>query len=132
MSIDRYGCGMKAQLVLYDEDCGVCTMIAGWLERRGIAIGAIGSHHGERWLHDLTPIERYSSVHAIDWREGRHSAGAAIPVILRALPGGQAVAPIAAAFPRLTQALYARFAHHRYGISTLLGQQACAGPRTIR
>jgi predicted DCC family thiol-disulfide oxidoreductase YuxK len=118
---------MKAQLVLYDEDCGVCTSLAGMLERHGVAVAAIGSLHGERWLNDLPPAARYASVHAIATDGKRRSGGAALPCILRALPGGRPLAAAAAAFPRLTNALYTRFARQRRRLSTVIGQRAC-GP----
>jgi predicted DCC family thiol-disulfide oxidoreductase YuxK len=123
---------MKAQLVLYDEDCGICTAFAMRVEQRGVPVAAIGSPQGERWLHDLTPAERYSSFHAIDELGDRHSSGAAVPVVARALPGGRPLAAIAAAFPRLTEALYVRFARNRHRISAVLGTRACGATRVSR
>jgi hypothetical protein len=41
--------------VLYDEDCGFCTVLARWLERPGLRVEPIGSVTGNVLLRDLAP-----------------------------------------------------------------------------
>ena len=102
-------------VVLYDEGCYLCVDLAAWLARRGrtIRVIPIGSESGSRLLRDLAPTERYAAVHAIDRCGRRYTAGAALPMILAALPGGQPLARIAAALPSLTARAYDIFARHR-------------------
>lgn len=108
--------------VLYDEGCAVCTALAAWLERRGraVSVAPIGSAVGERLLRDLSPTERYASVHAVGALGRRHSGGAAVAPVLRALPGGRAAAAIAAALPRPTAAAYRLLAQRRATLGRFL------------
>jgi predicted DCC family thiol-disulfide oxidoreductase YuxK len=99
---------VAALTVLYDETCGVCTALAGWLQRRGrdVAVAPIGSTVGARLLRDLSPRERYASVHVVDRLGRRRSGGAAVPPVLRTLPGGAGPGALASALPRVTDAAY--------------------------
>ncbi|MGI8973881.1 MAG: thiol-disulfide oxidoreductase DCC family protein [Gaiella sp.] len=108
-------------LVLYDENCRFCTALAGWLERRGLSIAAIGGPCGDLWLRDLPRARRYDSVHAVDALGRRHSAGAAVPVVLRALPGGRVLAFLPDALPGLTDVAYRLLARHRSTSGRMLG-----------
>ena len=107
--------------VLYDEACGVCTALAGWLARHGdgLVVAAIGSELGELLLRDLTPAERYASVHAIDGAGRRRSGGAAVPVALDAVPFARPAAWLARRLPRATELAYCAFARHRGVVSQL-------------
>jgi predicted DCC family thiol-disulfide oxidoreductase YuxK len=99
---------VAALTVLYDETCRACTALARWLQHRGrdVAVAPIGSAQGARLLRDLTPAERYATVHAVDARGRRRSGGAAVPPVLRSLPGGAGPGALAAALPRVTDAAY--------------------------
>ena len=110
--------------VLYDEGCGFCTAVAGWLERfgRGITVAPIGSPTGERLLADLAPNERYAAVHVVDASGRRRSGGAAVPPVLARLPGGSLPAWLAAAVPGVTGRGYALVARHRGTLSRVLRQ----------
>ncbi len=119
----------RAELVLYDEDCGICAAFARALERRGLRVAPIGSPVGGTWLRDLSPPARYAAFHAIDGRGRRRSGGAAVPLVLRALPGGRVSARLARALPRLTELAYLAVARSRRPLSAALGPSACAAPR---
>jgi predicted DCC family thiol-disulfide oxidoreductase YuxK len=109
--------------VLYDEVCGFCTSLASHLERRGVRTAPIGSATGARLLRDLTPEQRYASVHVVDGEGRRASGGAAVPAILRQLPGGRPLAALCTLFPGVAEAAYGLVAGHRTLISRWLGMQ---------
>ena len=54
----------------------------------------------------------------------RHTAGAALPPLLRLLPGGRIPAAAFARFPRLTERGYRWVADHRSGLSKLVPSRA--------
>ena len=97
-------------------------------ERLGCAI----SLRGNRLTLDGEDDDVVAARAVVDELGGRHSSGAAVPVVARALPGGRPVAALAAAFPRLTEALYVRFANNRHRISAFLGTRACGATRASR
>jgi predicted DCC family thiol-disulfide oxidoreductase YuxK len=103
-------------ILLYDEDCGFCrwslAKVLTWDRRRALRPVPIGSSEGRRLLAGLDEEERLASWHLI--REGRRfSAGAALPPLLRLLPGGSLAARVAARMPRVTEAGYALIARNR-------------------
>ena len=109
--------------MLYDEACGMCTALAEWLARRtdgDLAAAAIGSPTGDALLRDLTPGERYASVHVVDGTGRRFSGGAAMPAVLAALPHGRPAAWLARRLPGATALGYGLVARHRGTISRLL------------
>lgn len=100
--------------MLYDEDCGFCTRLAARLaDAPEIAAAPIGSPLGSLLLRDLSPAERYASVHVVDTLGRRRSAGAALPPLLRRLPGGRPVAAACEALPGLTEYGYQLVARNR-------------------
>jgi predicted DCC family thiol-disulfide oxidoreductase YuxK len=121
---------MDRAIVLYDEDCGVCRWTADGLrrwDRRGVfTFRSIQAAESEGALDALEPGARYASWHVIE-RDGRiWSAGAAIPPVMRRLPGGAPIATFAGAFPALTERAYGFVVRHRTGLGTMLGQRACS------
>ena len=109
--------------VLYDEACGMCTALAQWLAERtegDLAVAAIGSPTGDSLLRDLTPGERYARVHVVDGTGRRFSGGAAVPLVVAALPHGRPVAWLARRLPSATALGYGLVARHRGTISRLL------------
>ena len=105
--------------MLYDEGCGVCTRLGARVARRsGIAAEPIGSAAGALFLRDLTPAERYAAFHVVDAHGRRWSAGAALPPLLDALPGGLP-ASICRTFPVLTERVYRLVARSRPLIAKL-------------
>jgi predicted DCC family thiol-disulfide oxidoreductase YuxK len=119
----------RAELVLYDEDCGICAAFARALEKRGVRVAPIGSPAGDTWLRDLSRPARYAAFHVIDGRGRRRSGGAAVPLVLPALPGGEVGARLARALPRLTELAYVAVARSRRHLSAALALSACAPPR---
>ena len=112
---------MRELTVLYDEGCGFCAEIATWLARRpGLAAAPIGSDTGFRLLRDLTPGERYDSVHVVDALGRRRSAGAALPPLLRMAPGGTPLAVLFEAFPWLAERCYRLVSDRRDVAGTIL------------
>jgi predicted DCC family thiol-disulfide oxidoreductase YuxK len=113
-----------AWTVLYDADCGICrTLLAGllrWDRQRRLRPLALQSAESDRLLADLAPAERMASWHLVSPGGGRWSAGAALPPLLRLLPGGRAPAAGFARFPDATEGGYRWVADHRSGLARLL------------
>jgi predicted DCC family thiol-disulfide oxidoreductase YuxK len=119
-------------LVLYDEDCGVCrwsaSALARWDRRRRLRFVPIRSIEGATGLTSMDAEQRDGSWHVIT-REGRvTSAGAAVPVVLRELPGGRPLARTAETFPRTTERAYRAVARRRASLGKLLRVEACRVP----
>lgn len=119
-----------ASLVLFDEDCGFCRWSAdrlrAWDRAGRLAFRSIQAAERAGMLDALDPEARYASWHVIT-RDGRiWSGGAAVPPLMARLPGGQALAAVAEAFPDGTDGLYRFVARHRDRFGAALGQRACA------
>ena len=104
-------------IVLYDEQCGFCTWALAWLLRwdraRRLRPVAIQSEEGQARLASLSPELRLASWHGID-EDGRLlSGGAALPALLRSLPGAGPLAALAGSAPDLTDSAYRWVAAHR-------------------
>jgi predicted DCC family thiol-disulfide oxidoreductase YuxK len=116
--------------VLFDEDCGFCRWSADklrrWDTRDRLMFASIQSAKGAELLHAVPVAERLDSMHAVA-PDGRvWSGGQAVRVVLTELPGGSALASIAATFPGATERIYRLAARHRQRIGRLLGQRACS------
>jgi predicted DCC family thiol-disulfide oxidoreductase YuxK len=115
---------MAGQLaVLYDSDCGFCKWaldkILAWDRRRRLRPVAIQSEEGQQLLADIPPERRLESWHLVSNGELR-SAGAAVPELFAALPGGRPLARLLRAFPGLTERAYRWVADHRTLLARLL------------
>jgi predicted DCC family thiol-disulfide oxidoreductase YuxK len=108
-------------LVLYDGDCGLCkwllALLLRWDRERRLRPMALQRPEAGALLADLDPAERMASWHLVSPDGTRVSAGAALPSLLRLLPGGRLPAAVLGRFPRLTSAGYRWVAAHRVGIS---------------
>jgi predicted DCC family thiol-disulfide oxidoreductase YuxK len=127
---------MQRATVFFDGDCGFCRWSAEWLRRwdrgRRLQFATLGSAEADAALGDLDPATRYGSWH-LATPDGRvRSAGAAIPAILRALPGGAPLAWLATVSPPLTEAAYRAISRNRDRLGRLLGRRACAVDPTRR
>ncbi|MGE5225306.1 MAG: thiol-disulfide oxidoreductase DCC family protein [Planctomycetaceae bacterium] len=116
--------------VLYDDDCGFCRWAAErlrtWGRGRALRFATIQGAEGERLLAPVPSAARLDSMHAVT-PDGRvWSAGAAVPVILRALPAGRPFASLARLAPGLTDRAYRTVAARRARLGALLGREACA------
>jgi len=109
-------------VLLYDADCGFCrwslAKLLAWDRRRALRPVPISSAEGEALLGDLGD-QRDASWHLVV-DGGRYSAGAALPPLLRLLPGGAPLAWLTARMPRLTQASYSLIAANRGRLGPLL------------
>ena len=110
--------------MLYDEGCRFCTAVAGALAARGLAGAAIGSPAGDTWLRDRDRRDRYAAFHAIDGAGRRRSGGAAVPLVLEAVPGGRLPAALARYAPRATHLGYGLVARNRRALSRVGGARA--------
>jgi predicted DCC family thiol-disulfide oxidoreductase YuxK len=128
-------CGMphlpeSTLIVLYDSDCGFCKVMLAVLlrwDRAGrLTPLPIQSSRGEDLLCDMTSSDRLTSWHLIDDAGVVRSAGAGLPVVFAALPGGSAIARLASRFPNATSLLYERVAAHRALLARPLSARARA------
>jgi predicted DCC family thiol-disulfide oxidoreductase YuxK len=107
--------------VVYDVDCGFCKWLLSGLLRWDRALRlrpiALQRPEVEDLLADLTPEERMASWHLISPAGCRRSGGAAVPSLLRLLPGGRVLAGAFARFPGLTDRGYRWVAEHRSQLS---------------
>jgi predicted DCC family thiol-disulfide oxidoreductase YuxK len=114
--------------VLYDGDCGFCKwMLAGLLRfdrSQRLRPIALQRPEAEALLADLDPDERMGSWHLVAADGTRSSGGAALPALLRLLPGGRAPAAAFARFPRPTEAGYRWVADHRTQLSRLVPRRS--------
>jgi predicted DCC family thiol-disulfide oxidoreductase YuxK len=107
----------RTLIVLYDSDCGFCKVMLAvllrWDRARRLTPLPIQSAVGEELLYAMTPSERLASWHLIDGGGVVRSAGAGLPVVFAALPGGAAIARVASQLPNATSRLYEWVAAHR-------------------
>jgi predicted DCC family thiol-disulfide oxidoreductase YuxK len=110
--------------VLYDGDCGFCKwLLAGLLRWDGdgrLQPIALQRPEADELLADLEPAQRMASWHLIAPSGERQSGGAALPALLRLLPGGRAPAAVFARAPHLTDRGYRWVADHRSQLSRLV------------
>lgn len=121
---------MERTTVLYDGDCGLCRWSADRLRRRDrhgrLRFVALQAPEARDLLPGLSDHARFASWHVLDRAGDVRSAGAAVPVVLRLLPGGRPLAAVAARFPRATERAYRVIADRRDLLGRLLGPEACA------
>ncbi len=114
--------------VLYDADCDFCKVLLSALLRwdRTVRLHPIALQRAEAdaLLHELAPVERMASWHLVSPGGERRSGGAAVPPLLRLLPGGRLPAAVFARFPRLTDRGYRWVADHRPELSKLVPSRA--------
>jgi predicted DCC family thiol-disulfide oxidoreductase YuxK len=111
-------------LVLYDGDCGFCAWGVAWLLRwdrgRRLEPLAIQSEEGARVLAGMALEQRLASWHVAAEHGRLRSGGAALEPVLRALPGGGALAAVAHVRPRATEQAYRWVADRRAGLGRLI------------
>jgi predicted DCC family thiol-disulfide oxidoreductase YuxK len=114
-------------VILYDPDCGFCrcctALLLVWDRDHRLRPRALGAPEADALLHDLPREQRFSSWHLIAPDGERRSAGAALPAVLRLLPGGRLPAAALAAAPNQTERAYRFIAEHR----TAFGRRLPAG-----
>jgi predicted DCC family thiol-disulfide oxidoreductase YuxK len=121
---------MRPAVILYDSDCGFCrwavSKILAWDRHRRLRPVALQSAEGKELLPQMSDGERMASWHLVTPDDRVYSAGRAAPPLLRLLPGGKALAAIAAASPRTIERLYRWISDHREPLARLVGAKACA------
>ena len=116
-------------VILYDGDCGFCTWatrrILTWDRKARLRAVPIVSEEGERLLAGMDPARRLSSWHVRTADGEVYSAGAAVPPLMRLLPGGAPLAVLASAFPAATERVYRWVADRRGRLGRRTGTAAC-------
>ena len=111
-------------VVLYDGDCGFCKwLLAGllrWDGARRLEPVALQSAEARALLSGLSDDEQMASWHLIAPDGSRRSGGAALPQLLRQLPGGGIPAAAFARAPGMTDSGYRWVADHRSQLSKLV------------
>jgi predicted DCC family thiol-disulfide oxidoreductase YuxK len=118
-------------VLLYDAGCGFCRWsadrILAWDVHHRLRPVALQDPEAERLLPGMSPEERMASWHLVT-SDGRvRSAGAAVPALMRLLPGGAPLALIASLAPGPTEAAYRFVSEHRDRLASWLG----AGRRSV-
>lgn len=121
--------GVDRVTVLYDDRCGFCrwsaSKIAAWDRRGRVWFAPIRSAEGRSRLNGIDPARRRGSWHLITRAGHVASAGAAVPLLLRELPGGRPLARVAGALPRATERAYRAVARRRGALGRFLHIDAC-------
>ena len=95
---------MDNLIVLYDGDCGFCSVMLAilltWDRANRLRPVSIQSARGEELLIDMEREDRLTSWHLIDAEGVLYSGGAGIPVAFNALPWGAPIARVATQFQR--------------------------------
>jgi predicted DCC family thiol-disulfide oxidoreductase YuxK len=111
-------------IVLYDADCGFCKYLLArllqWDLRRRLTPLALGTAEADRLLPDLSPEQRMASWHLVAPDGTRTSAGAALAVLAKLLPGGALPAAGLGLVPGLSERGYSWVAGHRTQLSRLV------------
>jgi predicted DCC family thiol-disulfide oxidoreductase YuxK len=114
--------------ILYDADCGFCrwslAKLLRW-DRRGVLRPvALQDPEAASVLPGMSEEERMASWHLVDADGGVQSAGAALPRLLRLLPGGTPFAVLTERAPRLRDRGYRWVAGHRSWFGRLISERA--------
>jgi predicted DCC family thiol-disulfide oxidoreductase YuxK len=119
---------MARATVLYDADCGFCrwvlAMLLRWDRRRLLRPLALQEPEASNLLPGMSEEERLASWHLVDDGGEVRSAGAALPALLRLLPGGTPFALLAARLPRASERGYRLIADHRSRFGRMLSEGA--------
>ncbi len=129
---------MEPAIIVYDSDCGFCrwalARILAWDRRGRLRPVALQDDAAVLLLPGMDAEERARSWHIVIPGEEVRSGGAALPPLLRLLPGGAPwLGAVAATSPRSTERLYRWVADHRDWLGRLVGARACSvDPREVR
>jgi predicted DCC family thiol-disulfide oxidoreductase YuxK len=104
-------------VVLYDRDCGFCRWsLARVLEldrRRALRPVALQDPEADRLLWPMPRERRFASAHLVTPDGTVHSGGTAVAPLVRMLPAGAPLAPIARLLSRPLDAAYRAVANSR-------------------
>jgi predicted DCC family thiol-disulfide oxidoreductase YuxK len=108
---------MNEAAIVYDRSCGFCRRsverILRWDRNHRLRPVALQDPEARELLEGMDDEQMMASWHLVT-ADGRvYSAGAAVPPLLRLLPGGRPLAALAAASPRATERAYRHVARTR-------------------
>jgi predicted DCC family thiol-disulfide oxidoreductase YuxK len=115
--------------VFYDSDCGFCVWcvakVMAWDRAGRLRFAPLQDSHAAAPIREQVGVDGLMSSWHLRTEDGRvHSAGRAFVPLLRRLPGGWLVAPIAERFPRLVERAYLWVADRRSTFGGLLSAGA--------
>ena len=117
-------------VILYDSDCAFCRWSAdkllAWDRRDRLEPVALQDPRSDQLLTGMSDEQKMASWHLVTPDGRTYSAGAAVPPLMRLLPGGRPIAAVASTFPQATERLYQWISRHRDRIARLLGTKACS------
>jgi predicted DCC family thiol-disulfide oxidoreductase YuxK len=118
---------VEQAVILYDADCGFCRWsadrILAWDVHRRLRPVALQESEADRLLGGMSDDQKMASWHLVMPDGSVLSAGAAVPDLMRLLPGGGPLAFVATLAPGPTDAAYRFVANHRDRLASLLGQK---------
>jgi predicted DCC family thiol-disulfide oxidoreductase YuxK len=117
-------------VLLYDDECGFCrwsvSKVLAWDGARRVRPVALQDDEASELLGGMDPAKRMRSWHLVGIDGSVSSGGDAVAPLLRLLPGGSALAPVVAAFPKTTRRAYVWVAAHRDRLGRIVGVRACS------
>ena len=121
---------VESATLFFDQDCGFCRWsvkkILAWDRRHMLRPVPIQDPEADVLLAHLDTTERMESWHLVTPDGKVYSGGAAVPPLMKLLPGGSPVGALASTFPRSTDRLYRWVARHRGRLGSILGPKACS------
>ena len=111
--------------MFYDADCGLCrwmlAKVLAWDRRHRLRVVELQDREESDRLLGTMPEEQLMASWHLVTPDGRvHSAGEAVPPLVRALPGGGPLARLASALQPLTNRAYRFVAGNRSTFGRLL------------
>lgn len=112
-----YAWPVRRSVILYDRECGFCRWsldrVLVWDKRGRLRPVALQDAEADSLLDGMDAERKMASWHLVTPKGRVHSAGAAVPPLLRLLPGGRPVAAVAEVFSPVTGRGYRWAAEHR-------------------
>ena len=102
--------------------------VLGW-SRDGVEAVPIQSERATEALGDMDDVTRMASWHLVLPDGSRFSAGAAVPELMRYLPGARPLAPVARLLVRPIDVAYRLVARNRDLLGRFVGERSCELPR---
>lgn len=110
--------------VVYDGECGVCrwlmAKLLAWDRHRRLRPVPLQDPEAVTICGELSPAQREASWHLLTPDGRLHSAGEAVPSLLRRLPGGAPLAALAAFAQPVTNFAYRTLANRRGALGRLI------------
>lgn len=122
---------MSEAVILYDADCGFCRWtverLLAWDRTERLRAATLEGPEAVRLLGGMGEEAKMASWHFVI--DGNiYSGGAVAAPLLRLLPGGRRLAPVVAAFPRVSDRAYRLAARKRDSLGRLAGARCAVDP----